>query len=115
KVYLPTEVQIGDRLYYVTRIPPREPPSQPATRVAVRRKVTRQARSKAVAKAKPVEAAENRPAPRKFIPPPELKPDPIARQTLIQPDSPPDLRPPDPMLPSFQIWAVAPKLPKPFV
>jgi hypothetical protein len=64
----------------------------------------------------PAPAEPKRGIPRTFIPP-EVKRAPIAEQTLIQPQSPPDLVPPPTQLPSFRVMTTQslPKLPKPFV
>jgi hypothetical protein len=98
------QIRVGDRLYYVARL---APPDAPQRKSPVR-KALRPAPVAARAKAAP-------PPPRAFIPP-EIKRDPAAAQTLIQPDSPPDLPPVAPNLPPFRIWAAEiPKIPKPFV
>jgi hypothetical protein len=112
----PTEIRIGQHVYYVARISPPEKP-QPATK--------RTQESKRKADAAPALALRNpklaapapapRALPRAFIPP-EIRQTAAARQTLIQPLSPPDLVPPTTPLPNFRILsAQIPKIAKPFV
>jgi hypothetical protein len=118
-LYEPTEIRIGDRLYYVSRFsPPPEPAKTSAPRVTPSKvEIARAPQSPpppAAPTPEPVAAQSDKPAPKIFIPP-EFKRDPIAQQILIQPDSPPTLRPEDPALPSFRIWTALPKMTKRFV
>ena len=117
----PTEIRIGNKLYYVARISgapqkAREQARQdPAPRQA-RKGLTAPVIRRAAAEPAPAPApAQPRTLPRAFIPP-EVRQTPTARQTLIQPLSPPDLVPPTTPLPTFRILsAQIPKLAKPFV
>jgi len=127
KEFPPTEVKIGEKLYYVTRLPilPRATtelrhapnPSQGSPHRAVKKAGhASSGGATQVAEAVVSEApAAARPAPRVFVPP-EIRRDTVAERTLIQPDSPPDLIPPDTNLPSFRTWAMPmPKIAKQFV
>jgi hypothetical protein len=113
----PTEIRIGQHVYYVARIPPPEAPKQPATkRTPAPQRQAKGAPALALRTPRlvaPVPAP--RALPRAFIPP-EIRQSAAARQTLIQPLSPPDLVPPATPLPTFRILAAQiPKLAKPFV
>ncbi|HWZ31295.1 MAG TPA: energy transducer TonB [Bryobacteraceae bacterium] len=112
-VLYPTELRIGEKLYYVTRIPPKQ--ERRSVAAASAPKGASAPRAAAKAKSDPAPGSASSP-PRKFIPPPEIKPDVVADQTLIQLESPPDLRAQDTPLPPFRAWtAQIPKIPKPFV
>jgi len=119
----PTEIRIGQHVYYVARIPPPDQPPTKRTQAPPRKASA--APALAIRKPKlvaPAPAAQMTPAapaprslPRAFIPP-EVRPNPTARQTLIQPLSPPDLVPPATPLPTFRILSTQiPKLAKPFL
>jgi TonB family protein len=104
-----TEIRIGEKLYYVARLPRTAQPSPVRHPV---RKPPAPAPDPAPDSAGT--AALHTPA-RAFIPP-EIKRDSLREQTLIQPLSPPDLQPAETALPTFQVWtASVPKIPKPFV
>ena len=116
----PTEIRIGQHVYYVARIPPPDQPATKRTQAPPRKAPAAPALAlrnpKLVA---PAPAAHVTPAPRSlpraFIPP-EVRQNPAARQTLIQPLSPPDLVPPATPLPNFRILSTQiPKLAKPFI
>src|SRR5579863_9806547 len=119
----PTEIRIGQHVYYVARIPPPDQPPTKRTQAPPRKASA--APALAIRKPKlvaPAPAAQMTPAapaprslPRAFIPP-EVRQNPTARQTLIQPLSPPDLVPPATPLPTFRILSTQiPKLAKPFL
>lgn len=121
-----TELRIGDKLYYVSRlaVPDRQP--APAARPGGLRAPARRVRRASTGgpgaggPSTPVPPAEVAtapapPAPRSFTPP-EVKRDSLLDQTLIQPASPPKLQAPEVDLPTFRAWtAQIPKIPKPFV
>jgi len=120
-----TTIKIGDRVYFVTRIPILPRAAKPADPVA---KVERKAPpvNRPRPEAKPVEttpaeiaaaetASASKPAPRVFVPP-QVKENFISDATLIQPLSPPDQIPIVVPLPSFRVWTaplLPPDLPKP--
>lgn len=136
----PTEIRIAGKLYYVSQIQG----SQAAAQSTPRRNAPRAAevgpsatpKLPYVAAPKVAVAAPAAPLPapaapaplpepvrilrqqaRAFIPP-QLKPNPAATQTLIQPLSPLDVTPPPTPLPNFRITADVSqmrKIPKPFV
>jgi hypothetical protein len=110
----PTVIRIGDKLFFVQRLAPREtepPKPKPAEQPKLAAKA---ATVKLQAPATPKQAVV-REAPRVFVPP-EIKRNLISESTLIQPLSPPDLVPPNTPLPSFRVFtAQIPKIPKPFV
>lgn len=116
----PTELRIGDRLYYVAEVPASKPAGpgkflrSPAAGSAVRAAVEVKAREAAPAPAPQPEPAQKLAAlPRVFIPP-EVKRKPESDQTLIQPASPPSIEPPaDVRLPTLRIWTAQLQLPKP--
>ena len=116
----PTEIRIGQHVYYVAKISgsPPDAPRQQAKRTQASQR--RAAAAPAIRNPKLVEPPAPAPPaprslPRAFIPP-EVRPRPTARQTLIQPLSPPDLQPPVTPLPSFRILSPQiPKLAKPFL
>jgi hypothetical protein len=117
-IYYPTELHIGEKRYLVTRIPLL--PEKMQAKSSARAKTPAPAKSAAPPAPRPapveIAAASAPPSPRKFVPPPEIKPDVVADQTLIQLDSPPDLRPQDTLLPPFRAWsAQVPKIARPFV
>ena len=134
----PTEIRIAGKLYYVSQIqgsqtssepsPRRNAPVAAATGVAAVRKlpllaapivnVAPQSAPMPVATALaplPEPVRVMRQQARAFIPP-QLKPNPTATQTLIQPLSPLDVTPPPTPLPNFRITAEnLRRIPKPFV
>lgn len=136
----PTEIRIAGKLYYVSQIQGSQAAAQAAPRPNAPRaaETGRSAAPKlpyvaapkvAVAAAAAPLPATAAPAPlpepvrvlrqqaRAFIPP-QLKPNPAATQTLIQPLSPLDVTPPPTPLPNFRITADVSqmrKIPKPFV
>jgi hypothetical protein len=112
----PTQIRIGDRLYFVARISPpqqlvRRAPDTPAAPAKLTSPVAPAPVRAAVEPPAP-RPVESHPAiPRAFIPP-ELRRDPISDRTLIQPMSPADLIPPNVDLPSFRVFtAQLPKTP----
>jgi hypothetical protein len=117
--HFPTQIRIGDRLFFVSQITP--PPSEPKPRETKTRETkpgkARQPSPKSLSLpadliAAAVEAEASRPAPRVFIPP-EVKKNLISESTLIQPASPPDLIPNVTPLPSFRVWTATRLPPKP--
>ena len=126
----PTEIRIGQHVYYVARIPPpdqtqrtqappRKAPAAPALALRKPKLVAPAAAAQATPAAQPTPAPKlasaPRSLPRAFIPP-EVRQTATARQTLIQPLSPPDLVPPATPLPSFRILSTQiPKIAKPFL
>ena len=109
----PTVIRIGDKLFFVQRLAPREdePKPKPAEQKQQAAKATP---VKMQAPPAPPQAAA-REAPKVFVPP-EIKRNLISESTLIQPLSPPDLVPPNTPLPSFRVFtAQIPKIPKPFI
>jgi hypothetical protein len=116
----PTEIRIGQHVYYVARIPPPEAPKEPAAkRTQAPQRKAAAAPALALRNPKLVAPAPAAPAPRAlpraFIPP-EVRQSAAARQTLIQPLSPPDLVPPVTPLPNFRILSTQiPKIAKPFL
>ena len=138
RVISPTEIQLGDKLYYVARLPPKPKPaaatdpvaqaaanavrgsrgSAPSPAPAAKSGTKGSAASKPskveIAQAKEPEAPRQAAA-RQFIPP-EAKKNANTDQTLIQPLSPPNIQLQDTNLPTFQAWTgQIPKIPKPFV
>jgi hypothetical protein len=117
--HFPTQIRIGDRLFFVSQIAPpdaevkpreakpRETKSGPARRPETPKSLALPADLIAAA----AEAQASKPAPRVFVPP-EVKKNLITESTLIQPASPPDLVPPVTPLPSFRVWT-APILRRP--
>jgi len=110
-----TTIRIGDRLYFVTRIPILPQPGEPSGPV----KKAENKSSRKTPPAKPpqpeppslaepalaepaLDAASSTPAPRVFVPP-QVKPNLTSDSTLIQPLSPPDLVPEAVPLPSFRV------------
>ena len=112
----PTEIRIGQHIYYVARISPPDKPEPAAKRTQESKRKADAAPALALRNPKLVAPAPApRALPRAFIPP-EVRQTPTARQTLIQPLSPPDLVPPATPLPNFRILsAQIPKIAKPFV
>ncbi len=124
----PTEIRLGDRVYYVADIrpyipPPPEPKAAPKLPVPVSPKSEPSSApsSSAPAPKQPSEpdldAKAGEPAPRAFIPP-QIKTDLHSDATLIQPMTPPELTAQPTNLPSVRIFTAAvplPKLYKPFV
>jgi len=113
----PTEIRIGQHIYYVARISPPDAPQPAAKRTQAPRRKTTAAPALALRNPKLVAPAPPAPRslPRAFIPP-EVRQSPDARQTLIQPLSPPDLVPPATPLPTFRILSTQiPKFAKPFL
>ena len=116
----PTEIRIGQHVYYVARITPPDPPKEPETkRTQAPQRKAAAAPALALRNPKLVAPAPAVPAPRAlpraFIPP-EVRQSATARQTLIQPLSPPDLVPPATPLPTFRILSTQiPKIAKPFL
>jgi hypothetical protein len=116
----PTEIKIGDRLYFIHQLPPH--PAQQRAAVVKRAAPRRRARARREPPAQPKLAKSDQPAPPKPAPkvfaPPQVVRDPARLQTLIQPQSPPDLVPPEVKLPNLEVWTAKlqiPKIPKPFV
>jgi TonB family protein len=111
----PTVIRIGDKLFFVQRLAPREdepPKPKPAEQKQQAAKATR---VKLQAPATAATQAAAREAPKVFVPP-EIKRNLISESTLIQPMSPPDLVPPNTRLPSFRVFtAQMPKVPRPFI
>jgi hypothetical protein len=122
--HFPTQIRIGDRLFFVSQIAPpdaevkprdtksgetkpRETKPGPARRPETPKSLALPADLIAAA----AEAQASKPAPRVFVPP-EVKKNLITESTLIQPASPPDLVPPVTPLPSFRVWT-APILRRP--
>jgi TonB family protein len=111
----PTVIRIGDKLFFVQRLAPREdepPKPKPAEQKQQAAKATR---VNLQAPATAATQAAAREAPKVFVPP-EIKRNLISESTLIQPMSPPDLVPPNTPLPSFRVFtAQIPKVPRPFI
>lgn len=109
-----TTIHIGDRLYFVARIP-----EYRAQKIALRTEPKPAPRKAARQSAAPVEAPPPAiPAPARAFIPPAVRENFVSDTTLIQPLSPPDLVPQVKPLPSFEVWTgelQQPKLPKPFV
>jgi hypothetical protein len=117
--HFPTQIRIGDRLFFVSQIAPpdvetkpreakpRESKPGPARRPDTPKSLALPADLIAAA----AEEQASKPAPRVFVPP-EVKKNLISESTLIQPASPPDLIPPVTPLPSFRVWT-APALRRP--
>jgi hypothetical protein len=115
----PTEIRIGQHIYYVARITPPETPKPETKRTQNPQRKAAAAPALALRNPKLLAPVPAPPAPRAlpraFIPP-EVHQSAAARQTLIQPLSPPDLVPPATPLPNFRILSVQiPKLAKPFI
>jgi hypothetical protein len=116
----PTEIRIGQHVYYVARIPPPDQAPTKRTQAPPRKATAAPVLARRTPKlVAPAPAAQVTPAPRSlpraFIPP-EVRQTPTARQTLIQPLSPPDLVPPATPLPTFRILSTQiPKIAKPFL
>lgn len=117
----PTEIRIGDHLYFVSELTSHAPAEESAPkRIAeTPRRQTRRATPAPRREAKLTAPApkQQNPAPRVFTPP-EIRHDPIRQETLIQPQTPPQVVPPQVRLPSFQIWTARldlPKFSRPFV
>ena len=116
-----TTIKIGDRVYFVTRIPILPQARKPAESQKASPQPERKASAvKPPPKPEPIEttaaeiaaaeaASSSTPAPRVFVPP-QVKENFISDATLIQPLSPPDQIPIVVPLPSFRIWT-APLLP----
>lgn len=124
----PTEILLGNRVYYVADIRPYVPPP-PAPKAAPKLpdplrpkpKASPAPSNSAPAPKQPAEpnlnANAGQPAPRAFIPP-QIKTDLHTDATLIQPMAPPELKAQPTNLPSVRIFTAAvplPKLYKPFV
>ncbi|HSP67449.1 MAG TPA: energy transducer TonB [Bryobacteraceae bacterium] len=110
----PTVIRIGDKLFFVQRLAPRED-EPPKPKPAEEQKLAAKATSVKLQAPPATTQAAARQAPRVFVPP-EIKRNLISESTLIQPLSPPDLVPPNTPLPSFRVFtAQLPKIPKPFI
>ena len=124
-----TEIRLGDHIYYVAKLAMPERSKRPVRSLAPQRdaakarkpgrapeKIAPPQTDVLEANAQKVDAPPApKPTPRTFIPP-EIQRHPVAEETLIQPDSPPELRPVSPNLPSFQAWAAhMPKIPMQFI
>lgn len=125
----PTEIRIGDHVYFVTEISSalkeirrtENSSKKAAAKAAAARAKALAAEGGAKLLNPPTEtvasAAPPKPAPRVFVPP-QVKENLISESTLIQPAYPADLIPKIAPLPSFRVWT-AQKLPppkaKPFV
>ena len=124
--HFPTQIRIGDRLFFVSQIAPPDPetklreakPSETKPRTAPKaRPGPKSLALPAELIAAAAEAEDSKPAPRIFIPP-QVKENLLTESTLIQPASPPDLIPQVVPLPSFRVWtaqALRPPPPKSFV
>jgi len=115
----PTEIRIGQHVYYVARITPPDTPKPETKRTQDPQRKPAAAPALALRNPKLLAPVPAPPAPRAlpraFIPP-EVRQSAAARQTLIQPLSPPDLVPPTTPLPNFRILSSQiPKLAKPFI
>ena len=109
----PTVIRIGDKLFFVQRLAPRE--DEPKPRPAEQKQQAARATAVKMPAPPATRQAAAREAPRVFVPP-EIKRNLISESTLIQPLSPPDLVPPNTPLPSFRVFtAQIPKIPKPFI
>ena len=118
--HFPTQIRIGDRLFFVSQITPPDTATKPREAKSSPAKPGKARPSEPAPKsvalpadlvAAAAEAQASRPAPRVFIPP-EVKKNLITESTLIQPMSPPDLVPQVTPLPSFRVWT-APVLRRP--
>jgi len=118
--HFPTQIRIGDRLFFVSQITPPDAETKPREAKSSQAKADRARRAEPAPKsvalpadliAAAAEAQASRPAPRVFVPP-EVKKNLITESTLIQPTSPPDLVPQVTPLPSFRVWT-APALRRP--
>jgi len=110
----PTVIRIGDKLFFVQRLAPREDEPAKPKPAEEKKQAAKATPVKLQAPPAPTQAAA-REAPKVFVPP-EIKRNLISESTLIQPLSPPDLVPPNTPLPSFRVFtAQIPKIPKPFI
>jgi len=125
KVSPSTEILIGDHLYYVTQLPDSLPPARSSGITAPKPKLKPKAdqgskpapeQIAAIAPPETPPEVEERPTPRpaprvpRVFVPPVVHKDISTPQTLIQPDSAPELTPQDARLPSFRVWTA--NLPK---